>query len=242
MPDPGRGVTASVTESHAARCRGHVLAGLFADFERAPRLARPCIGVGCHGARNGCRRAAGGDRGVHHDRGPAAPPCRARASPSLLPLRRDLDASGAVHRGARATLSLVPRRQPDGRRRAARDDRRPDPGDRPGSARAPRAPVLGVPRVVDPPTWGELHGGGSRGAPRVSRLPASPRHAARRRRLTPGRALAASRVRARQARASAAGRSCGSWLRRPRAGPARGPWARGSRSAPCRASRRRSRD
>ena len=195
-----------------------------------------------HGAADGRRRSGRGDRGIGRDRSPAPQPERAGASAPLLPLRRDLDPCRAVYGGARPALSLVLGRQPERRRDAAGDDRPPHPGNRSGAARSPRAPVPGLPRVVDAPSRRALHGGRSSRAPGVSRLRAYPRCGTRLPRLSPGGAARRVARPALSEDASAVGRSCGSWLRRPREAQAPGPSGRGSRSAPCQASRRRSRD
>jgi len=195
-----------------------------------------------HGAADGRRRSGRGDRGIGRDRSPAPQPERAGASAPLLSLRRDLDACRAVYGGAGPALSLVPGRQPDGRRGAAGDDRPSHPGNRSGAARSPRAPVPGLPRVVDAPSRRALHCGRSSRAPGLPRLRAHPRCGTRLPRLSPGGAARRVARPALSEDASAVGRSCGSWLRRPREAQAPGPSGRGSRSAPCQASRRRSRD
>ena len=219
-------------------------------FRREPATGMVLHRIVRHAASSRRRRTGGGDRGVaRDDRAPPDGPWpdpergRARSPASLLSLRRVVEPPGRVRGGAGAALSVVSRREPARRGRAPRAHPGPDPGDRSGSARTARSPLSGVSHDVDAPARGRLHGGRSRRAVRVPRLPPAVRR--------PGRELSRGRERI-SARAapdtgaaavlpacsSGRARSSGGRRRAPRVARGRVPSARGSRSVPCRASPR----
>lgn len=255
MPCPDGQVTTSVTaaslEEGAGAQIGHSGSP---DTGCRPRRWAGTALQGCpRHAASGCRRhARRRDRGVAHDRraAPAGPwPApergRARSPASLLSLRRVVEPPGRVRGGAGAALSLVSRREPARRGRASRAHPEPDPGDRSGAPRPPRSSLSGVPHDVGPPARGRLHGGRSRRALRVSRLPPAARRAGRE--LSRGRegvsaraALVRGAAAALPACSSGRARSSGGRRRAPREGRGRAPSARGSRNDPFRASPRRS--
>ena len=134
----------------------------------------------CHAAPDCSRRASGRDRGVVGDRRP--PPAGQWPNPkrgwswphsSVLPLRGGVEPSEVVPGGTSAALPVVSCREPRRHGLVAAAHRRHDRRDRTSPPRAPRSPLPEVPRDVAPPTGRHLHGGRSRRAPRLSRLPAT---------------------------------------------------------------------